>query len=75
VSRDSSVGISNGLQAWRPGNQGSIPGRGKYIFFSVGSRPAVRLTQPPIHWVPGAVCPAVKRSHLLVLLWLRMVAL
>jgi hypothetical protein len=29
--------------------------------FSTSSRPALRSTQPPIQWVPGALSPGVKR--------------
>jgi hypothetical protein len=44
-SRDSSVIIETGY-----GLQGrsSIPARGKIFLLSLGSRPAVRLVQPPI---------------------------
>jgi hypothetical protein len=27
------------------------------------SRPALGLTQPPVQWVPGALCPGVKRDR------------
>jgi hypothetical protein len=31
------------------------------IFSSASSRPALRPTQPPIKWVPGAVSPGIMR--------------
>jgi hypothetical protein len=37
------------------------PGRVKNFLFSKSSRPALRSTQPPIQWVPGALSPGVKR--------------
>jgi hypothetical protein len=36
------------------------PGRVKNFLFSKSSRPALRSTQPPIQWVPGALSPGVK---------------
>jgi hypothetical protein len=33
----------------------------RIFHFSVSSRPAMGLTQPPIQWVPGALSPGVKR--------------
>jgi hypothetical protein len=30
--------------------------------FSTSSRPALRPTQPPIQWVPGALSPGLKRQ-------------
>jgi hypothetical protein len=44
---------------WTAG--GSIPGRGNNFLFFTASRPALRPIQPPIHWVPGALSPGVKR--------------
>jgi hypothetical protein len=38
------------------------PGRVKNFHFSTSSRPALRSTQPPIQWVPGALSTGVKRS-------------
>jgi hypothetical protein len=48
----------------RPGDRGSIPGRGE-IFFSVArvSRPALGPTQPPVQWVPGVLSPGLKRGR------------
>jgi hypothetical protein len=41
--------------------RGSIPGRGKRLFFyCTASRPALRPTQPPIQFVPEALSPGVK---------------
>jgi hypothetical protein len=51
VSRDSVVGIAS-------------PNRVKNFLFSKSSRPALRSTQPPIQWVPGALSPGVKRPGL-----------
>jgi hypothetical protein len=42
--------------------QRSSPGRVKILRFSISSRPALGPTQPPIHRVPGALSPAVKRK-------------
>jgi hypothetical protein len=55
-SRDSSFCIATG---WT----GSIPRRGKNFFFSTASRPALRPTQPPIQWVPGAVSLGGEGGH------------
>jgi hypothetical protein len=40
---------------------GSIPGNGKVFLFFIASRPALRPTQPPGQWVPGAVSVEVKQ--------------
>jgi hypothetical protein len=37
---------------------------GKIFLFSIASRPALRPTQPPIQWVPGAFSPGVKQQAL-----------
>jgi hypothetical protein len=37
------------------------PGRAKNFLFAGSSRPALRPTQPPIQWVPGALSQGVKR--------------
>jgi hypothetical protein len=51
------------LRARRPGDRGSIPGRGKRIFSLTSvSRPALGPTQPPVQWVPGVLSPGVKRD-------------
>jgi hypothetical protein len=56
--------VSVWLQTGRPGDLGSIPGRGERIFpLSSVSRPALGLTQPPIQWVPGVLSPGLKRSR------------
>jgi hypothetical protein len=44
----------------RADNRGLIPGRGKTLFFSVASLPALRSTQPPIQWVSRALSMEVK---------------
>jgi hypothetical protein len=45
----------------RPGDRGSIPGRGKEFFpLSSVSRPALGPTQPPVQWVPGGPFPGGK---------------
>jgi hypothetical protein len=53
------------LRAWRPGDRGSIIGRGERIF--PVSRPALRPTQPPIEWVPGSPFPELKRGRVVTL--------
>jgi hypothetical protein len=40
--------------------RGSIPGRGKGFIYSKKSKPALGHTQPPIHWVQGAISVGVK---------------
>jgi hypothetical protein len=42
------------LKQYHPGGAGNF-------LFSKSSRPALRSTQPPIQWVPGALSPRVKR--------------
>jgi hypothetical protein len=59
VSRDSVVGIAT---AYR------LDDRGVEVRVPVGSRiftspPALRSTQPPIQWIPGALSPGVKRPR------------
>jgi hypothetical protein len=52
------------LRAGRPGDQGSIPGRGERIFpVASVSRPALGPTQPPVKWVPSFLSPRVKRGR------------
>jgi hypothetical protein len=41
-------------------DRSSSPSRDKNFNFSISSRPALRSTQPPIHWVPGALSLVVK---------------
>jgi len=31
------------------------------VLVTTASRPALRTTQPPIQWLPGAICPWVRR--------------
>jgi hypothetical protein len=46
---------------WTAEGRSSNPGGVKNFGFSTASRPALRPTQPPIEWVPGALHPGVKR--------------
>jgi hypothetical protein len=52
-SRDSSVGVVTGYGL---DGTGSIPGVAK-----ICSSPTLWSTQPPVHWVAGALSPGVKR--------------
>jgi hypothetical protein len=57
-SRESSVGI---VTAWTAGVQ--FPEGPRYFcLLSTASRPALGPTQPPIHWVTGALSPGVKAT-------------
>jgi hypothetical protein len=60
-SRDSSVGIATGYGLDDQEGRSSSPVRVKNFLFSTSSRPALRSTQPPIHRVPEALFPGVKR--------------
>jgi hypothetical protein len=54
-NRDSSVGISLGY-GWTIVVVGFDSRRGLRIFlFTTASKTALRLTQPPVQWVPGAL--------------------
>jgi hypothetical protein len=58
---DSSVRIVTGLRSGRLGFRVRFSaGAGKFLF-TTASRPALRPTQPPIQWVPGALSLGVKR--------------
>jgi hypothetical protein len=49
------------LRAGRPGDRGSIPGRGERTFpLASVSRPALGLTHAPVQWVPGGPFPGAK---------------
>jgi hypothetical protein len=52
------------LRAGRPGDWGSIPGRGERIFpLTSVSRPALGPTQTPIQWVPAVLSAGLKRDR------------
>jgi hypothetical protein len=53
------IATSYGLDDRR--SRSSSPGRVKYFLFSKSSRLALRSTQPPIQWVPGALSTGVKQ--------------
>jgi hypothetical protein len=56
---------SDWLQAVRPKDRNSSPGRVKNFLFYTSSRLALRPTQPPIQWTPGALSPGMKlTTHL-----------
>jgi hypothetical protein len=59
-SRGNSVGLATRL---RIDDRGSIPAGVRDFLFSIASRPALGLTQPPIQCVPGALSPGVKRQE------------
>jgi hypothetical protein len=59
-SRDASVGIAVGYGLDDDGFE-SRQGLGIFLF-TTASRPALRPTQPPIRWVPGALSLGVKWS-------------
>jgi hypothetical protein len=58
-SRDRVVGIETSYGSADRGVGVRVP-VGSRIFSKL-SRPALRSTQPPIQWVPGALIPGVKR--------------
>jgi hypothetical protein len=53
------IATGYGLRAGRPGFN-SLQGQGIVLCYTA-SRPALRLIQPPIQWIPGAVSPGLKR--------------
>jgi hypothetical protein len=59
--RDSVVGIATGYGLVDRGVVVRVPIGSRIFIFSTSSRPALGFTQPPIHWVPGALFPGVKR--------------
>jgi hypothetical protein len=48
----SSVGIGT---VYGLGGRGSFPSRGRDFLYSTASRSALGPTQPPIHWILGAL--------------------
>jgi hypothetical protein len=63
---------SSAVQRWTRGwmTGGSSPGRmWELFFFTTASRPALRPTQPPIEWAPGALSRGVKLTTHLHLVW------
>jgi hypothetical protein len=57
-------GSSVSIRAGRPGDRGSIPGRGERIFPAASvSRPSLGPSQPPVQLVYGALSPGVKRGR------------
>jgi hypothetical protein len=63
ANRDSVVGIATGYGLDKPRGRSLSPGRVKNFLFSMSFRPTLGSTQPPIHWVPGALSPGVKRPE------------
>jgi hypothetical protein len=52
------------LRIWRPGDRGSISGRGERIFpVTSVSRPALEPTQPPVQWIERVLSPGLKRGR------------
>jgi hypothetical protein len=58
-SRDSGTGYGLDDQ----GGWISTPSRVKNFLFCMSCRPALRLTQPPIQWVPGVKRPGCEADH------------
>jgi hypothetical protein len=59
-----SVGYYVWLRAGRPGDPGSILGKGERIYpLASVSRPALGSTQPTVQWVPGVLSPGAKRGQ------------
>jgi hypothetical protein len=51
------------LQAGRPGDRGSIPGRGERIFpIASVSRPVLGPTQPPVQWILAGAKARLRRD-------------
>jgi hypothetical protein len=50
-----SVGVATGYGLDDQGELEFEARQGKNLYFSILSRPALRSTQPPIKWVPGAL--------------------
>jgi hypothetical protein len=62
LTDDGNCRYSDWLRAGWPRGRSSSPGRVKNFLFSMSSIPAPGPTQPPIHWVQGALSPGVKRQ-------------
>jgi hypothetical protein len=60
-SRDSSVGIALGYGLDDRGSRVRFSAGTGNFFFTTASRTALRPTQPPIQWVPGALSLGVKQ--------------
>jgi hypothetical protein len=60
-SRDSSIGIALGYGLDDRGSRVRFPAGAGNFLFTTASRTALGPTQPPIHWVPGALSLGVKR--------------
>jgi hypothetical protein len=57
------AGIATGYGLDDQGSEFKSSGS-KNFHFSMSSRPTLRLTQPPVKWVPGAISLGVKRPGL-----------
>jgi hypothetical protein len=56
-----SVSMVSGYEFGRPGNPGSIPGRGENIFpVAFVSKPGLGPVQPNVQWVPGPLFLGLK---------------
>jgi hypothetical protein len=62
-SRDGAVRSMAGYGLDDRGGRGSSPSIDRNSLFSMFSGPALRLTQPPIKQVPGALSSEVKRPE------------
>jgi hypothetical protein len=62
LKSDSSVGIATDYELDDRGVGIPSASRVKNFLLSTSSRTALGSTQPPIHWVPVALSPGVKRA-------------
>jgi hypothetical protein len=53
--------VSRRLRAGWPRGRSSSRGMGKIFLLSTSFRPVLGPTQPPVHWLPRAISPEVKR--------------